>query len=212
MSDWGIPDWLDPDSYGATNRWPRNRWRWEFVRRRDDVRSAFDDEAENSYRYWSKFAGKEGFPIAHLRPDQPGFTAMHPIAKSLGLPRLPNPRIGEQPFYEIGFSDWAESVTQFYSEEPPEGFRRVDFDLSKPLEPQLECARQLLKAMQIQEHGKAIQKRRHPTKWLTYLRLLDGREAGASWADLTALVPTRNGTEQAARDAWQQADALRFNF
>ncbi|GAW36617.1 hypothetical protein RA2_03690 [Roseovarius sp. A-2] len=212
MNEWGIPNWLDPFTYGETINWTRNRWRWEFLRRRDDVRSAFDDEAENSYCYWSKFAGKEGFPVAHLRPDQPGFTAMHPLARSLGLPRLPNPRIGEQPFDVIGFSDWAEGVAQFYSEEPPEGFERVDFDLSKPLEPQLECAKQLLKEMQRTAHGKAIQKRRHPTKWLTYLRILDGREAGASWAELTGLLPSRNGTEQAARDAWQQADALRFNF
>jgi hypothetical protein len=212
MSDWGIPDWLDPVSYGAPNRWPRNRWRWEFVRRRDDVRAAFDEQAESCHRHWSQFAGKEGFPVAHLRPDEPGFTAMHPLALTLGLPRLPNPRISDQPWSVIAFQDWEDSVMMHVSEYPPDGFKRIDFDLSKPIEPQLAFAKVVLKEEQALEHGKAIQKRRHPKKWLTYLRILDGRAAGASWADLTAILPTRNGTEQAARDAWQQADALRFNF
>lgn len=212
MDEWGIPDWLDLPSYGAVADWSRNRWRWEFVRRRDDVRAAFDEQALNSYRHQQQFAGKEGFPIAHLRTDEPGFTAMHPLARSIGLPRLPNPRIGDQARQAIAFMDWEETIVSHVSDYPPQGFERIDVDLGKPLEPQLEFARQALKELQALEHGKTIQKRRHPTKWLTYLRILDGRVAGASWADLTRILPSRNGTEQAARDTWQQADSLRFNF
>lgn len=212
MNELVRPDWHEPESYGATAHWTRNRWRWEFVRRRDDVREAFDEQAENSYRHWSQYAGKEGFPVAHLRPDEPGFTTMHPLALSLGLPRLPNPRIGEQPWSAIAFGDWEDTVMMHVSEYPPDRFKRIDFDLSKPIEPQLSAAKSVLKDEQTIEHGKAIQKRRHPAKWLVYLRILDGRAAGATWADLTTILPARNGTQQAARDAWKQANALRFNF
>lgn len=212
MNGWGIPDWLDAASYGAPTKWTRNRWRWEFVRRRDDVRAAFDEQAESCYRHVSQFAGKEGFATAHLRPEEPGFTAMHPLALSLGLPRLPNPRISDQPCPVIAFRDWEDTVMMHVSEYPPDGFKRIDFDLRKPIEPQLAFAKYVLKEEQALENGKSIQRRRHPAKWLTYLRVLDGRAAGALWADLTVILPFRNGTEKAAQETWEQADALRFNF
>lgn len=217
LNEWGVPDWRKPENYGSTEGWSRDRWRWEFIRRRADVRAAFDEGAEDTYRYLVKFAGMEGFPAAHLRPDEPGFTVAHPLALEVELPRLPNPRIGDQDSV-LAFRDASAVVHTFNSEQPPDGFERFDFDLSKPIEPQIETARHVLKELQVIEHGKLIQKRRHPKKWLTYLRVLDGREAGASWRELTVLLPHRNGSEQSARDVWQQAtalqeaEALRFNF
>jgi hypothetical protein len=212
MDEWGIPNWRESAGYGRTDFWQRNRWRWEFLRRREDVRAAFDEQAENTFLRQQKFAGKEGFPTAHLLPNQPGFTAMHVLAPSLGLPGLPNPRIGDQPPGVIAFSGWDGELICFNSQQPPAGFERIDFDMTKPLEPQLALAGRKLKELQVLDYGKTIQKRRHPAKWLAYLRVLDGRASGASWSDLTQIFPMRNGTEQAARDAWQQADALRFNF
>jgi len=212
VNEWGIPDWRYPRAYGSVDKWSINRWRWEFLRRREDVRAAFDESADASFRYRQPFVGKPGFPAAHLRPDEPGFTAMHPLAQSLGLPQIPNPRIGAQAPMVIGFSDWEEGVQRFISEEPPENFERVDFDLRKPLEPQIKAARQLLKELQRAEAGSVLQKRRHPKKWLGYLRTLDAREAGASWGEIAALHPNSAQTEQTARDIWGQARALCFNF
>lgn len=228
MNAWGIPDWQDAEAYGDVAGWTFNRWRWEFYRRRDDLRAAFDESAEQSFHYWQPFIGKPGFPAAHLRPDEPGFTAMHPLAKVLGLPQIPNPRIGAQPFMVIGFSDWDEGVQQFISKEPPKGYERIDFDLSKPLEPQLRVARMMLKELQKMDKGSVIQKRRHNAKWLAYLRTLDAREAmpDASWQELADALFRADLLErhrdpaggycapppQAARDKWEAANALRFNF
>lgn len=228
MNEWGIPDWCDPGAYGDVTGWNLNRWRWEFLRRRDDVRTAFDESAEQSFHYRQPFVGKPGFPAAHLRPDESGFTAMHPLAKSLGLPQIPNPRIGAQPFMVIGFSDWDEGVQWFVSDHPPKGFERIDFDLSKPLEPQLRAARIMLKELQKMENGSVIQTRRHPAKWLAYLRTLDAREAmpDASWQTFTEALFNAGLLErhkdpaggyrapppQAGRDKWEAASALRFNF
>ena len=63
-----------------------------------------------------------------------------------------------------------------------------------------------------------------PGKWAVYLRVLDAREAGASWAKITEVLHLdgtlgrRKAPEggycpppaQAARDLWKQACALRF--
>ncbi|MEP2137933.1 MAG: hypothetical protein ABJI41_00395 [Erythrobacter sp.] len=212
---WGVPNWGSVEGYGKTEEWSTDRWRWEFVRRRDDVRKAFDETAVSTYRSQVTFfqdapemvRGKEP-----NKPDEPGFVARHPLAKTIGLTNLPNPRIGNQPFHAIAFNDWPDQVCQFHMEMPPEGFERVDFDLNKPLEPQLKFAKQFLRKAQIELHGKPLQSRRHSTKWLGYLRTLDAREAGASWSEIAKLHPHKAETEQAGRDACNAANALRFNF
>ena len=48
-TNWGIPNWRDPSSYGDTKRWSEARWHWEFMRRREDCRAdflAYKDEEE----------------------------------------------------------------------------------------------------------------------------------------------------------------------
>ncbi len=214
-NEWGVPDWKCAKSYGNTDEWSMNRWRWEFIRRRRDVRKAFDETADQTYLEAVDLiqSGPEFLREREaLKPDEPGFGSNHQIAKELGLPNLPNPRIGNQPFYAISFNDWPEGLTQFYSKEPPEGYRRVDFDLNKPLEPQLKFAKQVLQDSQIKLLGKKLQSRRHRKKWLLYLRTLDARASNASWSEISILHENTARTEQTARDVWKAANELRFNF
>ncbi len=214
LSEWGIPNWKNDASYGNTEEWNINRWRWEFVRRRDDVREAFDETAVSTYRSQVAFfqSAPEMFRGQEPRkPDEEGFVARHPLARTIGLTNLPNPRIGNQPFYAIAFNDWPDAVHQFHMEKPPEGFERVDFDLSKPLGKQIEFAKRFLREAQIELHGKALQNRKHNAKWLGYLRALDARESGASWSEISILFPRSAQTAQTARDIWHQANDLRNN-
>lgn len=88
----------------------------------------------------------------------------------------------------------------------------VVFNLTKPLHAQLSVVKKNLLETQAREYGKPLQKRRHPEKWLSYLRTLDARADGASWAKIAALHPNTAQTEQTARDIWEAANALRFNF
>lgn len=102
----------------------------------------------------------------------------------------------------------------------------IVFDLSKPLAPQIKVAQANLTRLQADTHGKPLQKRRHPERWLGYIRTLDAREAGASWATITdkffaeGLIDRRKNPSggyrapdpQAARDMWKAANALRVNF
>lgn len=253
MNEWGLPDWRAPAAYGDVQRWGFDRWRWEFYRRRDDLRAYFDARAEETFQYRQPYAGKEGFPGAHLRPEQPGFCAIVSVEarKRFGYSGLPNPRIGAQPdlvirpyehdgagnYFEGGrmgragfrgtFGDLLAAFDVALTEEQACILRHtlaclpvplaphemaIAFDLNRPLEPQLAHARDILRRAQSDLHGKPLQKRRHPGKWLGYLRTLDAREDGASWAEIAALHPNTAQTEQTARDVWEQARALCFNF
>ena len=62
---WGLPGWRDPAAYGEVQRWGLSRWRWEFLRRREDVRAAFDERAEETFLYWRQYGA---FPTGATRP------------------------------------------------------------------------------------------------------------------------------------------------
>jgi hypothetical protein len=102
--DWGIPNWRDPASYGDTGKWSWDRWHWEFTRRREDVRRdflAYRDEAEatppKSLLRWLGVKRRR-----RLTPDKPGFTTPVPDCyEKYGIRQLPNPAIGDQPFYVL---------------------------------------------------------------------------------------------------------------
>jgi len=215
MTEWGIPDWRDAASYGDVKRWTTDRWRWEFLRRRDDLRQEFDAGSAAEYQKQLVHFGQhpEQFPYGRaLEPSEPGFyiTSMAIVA---GLPcALPNPRIGDQPEYCIADPDPPDIWNTYCSDDVPDGFLRFDFDLQKPLQPQVKMAAAALKRHQKKRLGKLLQVRRQPKRWFGYLRTLDAREAGASLAEISAFHPATAQTEQAARDTWNAADALRFKF
>jgi len=269
-NEWGIPDWRDEAAYGDVKVWTFERWRWEFLRRRHDVRVYFDAHAEESYRYWQNFfAVKRAFTSTtlRLRPDEPGFGAVVEVQdrKRIGYAMLPNPRISEQPekvIWPYRYDDTLDFIRG--NQIGAYGYRgtvgesldmdgvmlsgkqkariqstldsfpctlelhemAVIFDLNKPMEPQLKQARKELRWRQYDLLGKIIQERRRPTLWFGYLRALDGREAGATWAQMAKtffeqglLDRHRNPSggycpppPQAARDKWDAANNLRSKF
>jgi hypothetical protein len=238
MEEWGIPDWRDPAAYGDTSGWSVMRWRWEFYRRRADLRAYFDANAERSFRedceaYGASSDGNNAtFPDGQtgrvLRPDEPGFKAKCDLetGKRLGYAGIPNPRISNQPEGAIfAHFDHPGSTSYFYlgkgepwPAEPQlevpvsEGQGAFIFDLSKPLGPQIDIAKQLLELMQKQYQGQVKPRRRQEAKWLGYLRALDARSAGASYAEIASIFPDTAQTPQTGRDKCEQAIALRDNF
>lgn len=261
--EWGIPDWREPLNYGDVKRWTFYQWRWEFLRRRDDIRDCFIANANSSQKKWVDcheqpfgtmmhtrwwvYAEKAGGILEPLLPHERGFVALisPEQAESFNLAYLPNPRFSDQPeeliaplsddgtvtvldgltafrltdflklaklkvkdLYQLALSDFLnQSLVPIQRNE-----FAVVFDLERPLGPQLEVAKRNLKDLQTDRLGKAMQQRRHPKKWLAYLRTLDAREEGASWSEISALHQNTAGTEQTARDIWKAASALRFNF
>ncbi|MCZ0962733.1 hypothetical protein [Paracoccus benzoatiresistens] len=102
MSEWGIPDWRDPSAYGDISQWTFNCWRWEFYRRRDDLRAYFD---ANAASHFSSMVDIFGHNYSYSNTSEISFSI--PISRfdreraELGYESLPNPRIGNQPEWLI---------------------------------------------------------------------------------------------------------------
>ena len=219
-NEWGIPDWRDASAYGDVKRWTFYRWRWEFYRRREDLREVFLTISELE---------KESPELDFTRDGRPprGQSGHYVYASTSTFRKfgyrfeLPDPSVSAQPeemlFAYEGFPPRFDIFSIGEAVTLPE--QRVEanwlqffFDLDKPLESQLAVAKRHLRHNQKYLHGSLLQRKRHPTKWLGYLRTLDAREAGASWREIAELHPNTAQTEQTARDIWNAADALRFNF
>ena len=217
-------------------RWTLGRWRWEFFRRRDDVRAFFDERAEPQYEGdlagWQRACARNDFKPAErayilehapIKPDDPRFLARCTPEEQdrFGYISVFNPRIGDVSKFENDVErrdsfEWAVSGER--GDKVLSGIKLekyhfvIAFSIARPLAQQLADAARNLKGLQKYRLGHHPQKRRHPTKWFGYLRALDAREAGATWQEISALYPQTNQTEQAARDTWEQARALCFNF
>lgn len=238
MDSWGIPNWTDPKAYGDTSVWGVMRWRWEFYRRRDDLRKCFDTLAEITFKdkceaYGALPDGRNAtFPDGTtgrvLRPDEPGFLAAcdWEAGQRFGYAGIPNPRISDQPAGAIfAHHDYPGCTTYYYlgKGEPwpagPElevpvsyGQAAIVFDLSRPIGVQIEAAKSWLDGAQTKTQFEVRPRRKQKTKWLGYLRALDARSAGASWAEIAGIFPDTAQTPQTGRDKWKLATALRDNF
>jgi len=246
---WGVPDWRDAAAYGDTARWDSNRWRWEFYRRRADLRQCFD-------AYRGRFISRMNriMPTKELwdivTSDNLCFPLNSEDQKRFGYQSLPDPCIGDfhasliiptddGRFFKSISSSTGATIGEYLAgarvdikSVTTRGFSRnelkslvgrfpialapnevaMTFDLDKPLEPQIKAARNILSNSQRFRHSKPLQLREHRGKWLGYLRALDAREAGASWAEIAAVNPHKARTEQGARDTWKSANDLRFNL
>lgn len=234
-NEWGLPDWRDAGAYGEVSTWSLNRWRWEFFRRRKDLRAFFDR--------WAEITHQERFQCNHgLKPHDAGFLAYgsdqarRKAAIKFDYIGIPNPRIGPQPNAVIiprsrllrrarminganrkssirgvieVVQNRSDSRFQLWLEDHEAA---IKFDLNLPLTSQIEDAKDLLRSEQRKLHGKLLQKRQHIQKWLGYLRTLDAREAEASWSKIASLHPSTAQTEQSGRDIWEQARCLCFKF
>ena len=222
MTDWGIPNWLDQHAYGDTKRWSEYRWRWEFIRRRQDCREDFLAHKDGTVRFYEEvYANRKG---RILRPDEPGFVAKVPgCYERYGLANLPNPAISDQPFYIIMFRKRGPSLLMGPEDGTNSRFKTTEavviFDLTAPIGDQVKGARELLKLQQEDKLGHIVHPgKKHPTKWLTYLRTLDAKESGASLTQIATDVLSwtkghaRTDPAQWARDTVNQAEALCFKW
>ncbi len=218
MANWGVPDWWEADRYPRVESATTREWWWEFTRRRPDYRALWDGVGE-----------VEGEPYRYA-PDVDDFrlrfqlSVIHDPAVSLSDWSLMDYRyptnyarshrdlLAEQwdnPFAEYGAAS-AEHRGKLTHER---GHRLYNFDLTQPLGPQFERAERYLKAVQEELYGKAATRRPRQANWRNFLRVIDGRDCGASFATIAAgLWPGQEKTPQSARDTYVAACELRDNF
>lgn len=220
MIDWGIPNWKDAESYGDTASWGVHRWRWEFYRRRDDLRRDYWEFAEEKYLENCEFHGtSENI----YKPTDKEFTVgILDFEEKYGYFVLPNPSYGDQPLKRIfPLGDREDDMTLVLSGNEKTSSREINvkpstfgfvFNLEKAIAPQIEAARQTLESLQAETLGKKLpRRRRHTGKYLTYLRVLDARESKASWSEIAEILTFTAGTPQTAAEVHGQALALCFN-
>jgi hypothetical protein len=220
MNEWGLPDWLEPSSYGETTSWDWYRWRWEFYRRRPDLRAYFDANAERTFEYLQKLATSNPSTGTVLRPDQPGFIVTCDIGL-FGYSGIPNPRISEQPASLLLRITGTSSYVACYPGEHYSdlGFALENenqiafvFELNRPLNRQIEKARLDLEKFQIATAGELLKPRMHIVKWLRYLCVLDADANGVPRSEVAPTLSNTAKTYHASRDTLEQAKGMCFKF
>jgi hypothetical protein len=209
---WGLPDWENKDSYGDTKSWSMDRWRWEFTRRRTDYREWFERLAPEYYQDLIKRRGPtNSFGRRWLQPHEPGFRALGDMQSfwTFGLDELPNPAISDQPEHVICFGH---PKLSFSRESISVGRDEIGVVLSlrETWSDQGDTIELYFKDAQKQFLGPVKAHKLRPEKWFRYLRILDGRECGASWSKLAPISSDRIGSQlpKNALQVWQAAHKL----
>jgi hypothetical protein len=158
--------WEDPEAYQYVENLSPQRWAWEFLRRNPDYRADWKANP-NSNELALKWGLKQMVNPAEADPIQLAFSP----------PTFGGAFIGERRV----------EITV------PAGKLLYTFDLTCPLKPQIEKARQDLRLFQEMEQKiesiPAVQKpRHHVSKWAGYLRVLDAYEAGAALGGIAKIL------------------------
>ena len=214
MSDWGVPNWRDQSAYLSPKK-PLEHWRWQFTRRRPDYREEWRRGGFEGLR------NKFGYTDSHdPRKEQPLYYA-GPLLQILEVKDDQ-----DQAFETVALTGPSGRISNHLV--------KVPFDLDRPLSAQVESAAKALRSLQEQLHGKQLQRRLHREKWPLYLRVIDARDAGETWETIGRELLKRdpdsisedlpvdefdrqidrsgNTTAARARQVWEQAQVLMFNF
>lgn len=231
-TQWGIPiAWHDRTEYGGTDAWSDDRWRWEFTRRREDYRADYERLLPETLR-WIEALRKTDPELIYPTPDDVEFGVFGDLTTkgTYGLLSLPNPRLSDAKYFFFMNSDGGDILIgdggPGTSHEPetldvPLGYAAVLIDLSLPLDRQWESARDMVAMYQSEQIGRVSANRKHATKWLGYLQVLDAREQGATLrqiAESGVLGGARRSAssvdqrDQVAKQVWDQARRLMFNW
>ena len=204
MNEWKVPDWRDPAQY------PRDcslrRWAWEFLRRNPEYRAAWREQIEPSYDPTFRFQGVGLVGPAHGVPvvEQAKFM-LAPADKQgalehrhrFGLETFPpSPNDDYPPLFTGTGLCWTEEREARMSLYP--GQIAVVLDLTRPIKRQMAAVRRLFA-----EEQKRAGHRGHRNRielFASYLRVLDGVEAGATPTEIGAVLFFRDQSPEQQRE------------
>lgn len=220
QNEWGVPDWCDAAAYPQPDDMPDRLWRWEFIRRMPDYRDAWDKASKVEYEIACRMAEKAGRDKTKiLQPDDLFFVVrIAPLDNpeefqdliKYNIQAFYNPRIAVPRLFRNGPSVMNLPVPRYgdehgghflsqpeneYRSDPVRirpGWTIVHFDLTEPLDIQLDRAKKRLQQVQesfLEEVGLGFTdclkqksaRRQRKGMWPLYLRVLDARDTGASY-------------------------------
>jgi len=227
VNEWGIPSWENPIFYGEVEEWDMSRWKWEFLRRRDDYRTEFEraleeldspatDPVDISPFQMSLLERARSLPFSHLRARKYDLTEFYdPVISDWGFGPEWNSGLS---FGGLEGVDYERDHHGNVEKVPAPNLAALTFDLSRNIKAQMKEAQiELLDWQQdyFRTHGgEAPKSKRHPTKWLMYLRLLDAEAEGASLNDMVPILSETLSRRdaRAVGNVLKQAKDLSFRF
>jgi hypothetical protein len=213
---WGVPSWSDAEAYPVADELDDLEWRWEFLRRRHGFRLDWLRSPLEFGPVPREFYFAEVYDVD--RPVDPR-VSIRDLARDIPLSMRRGteatvlyPSSGLAPFRGSLLSRTIvdhRSLDRIVPERPGPDDIFARFDIGRPIKPQLERAAYYLRKLREEAYGEDADARLRRDLWVTYLRLLDAKDAGASYAGMTVLLPRADKTPQAARDALRAAERLR---
>ena len=218
MSHWGVPDWTDSAAYPQPDELTTREWWWQFTRRRPDYRNLWKQaqplEGE-THRYAhdvDEFRLRFELSVIHDPHLSLSDWSLMQFRYARNFARSPRERLLEQAGHPSANQTFAVATHRGKLADEA-GHMLYNFDLSRPLAPQLARAQSWLESVQHELFGKIGTRRPRLANWRDFLRALDGRDSGASFASMAMhLWPGQQKTPQSARDTYEAACDLRDNF
>lgn len=238
-SIWNVPDWHDASAYPNPKGLTLTYWRWEFLRRLKAYRDDWTAHAPGTYQYclsqWAKseqkgqvltldhpqFRATADYLRAKVNPgteqEREAFKCIRALRKYGLIGGLPNPAI-RTPFllsFDSSFGGMyigrGEDVEAFIKQDHV----LYEFDLTRPLGPQLVKAKQDLLHEQLHRREEKEAWRVHQRLFPLYLRVLDARDCGTLYREIgeTLLQKADYGDAiKRANDLHDQALSLQANL
>lgn len=227
--EWGLPDWRDSSSYknsfGDPSEWSFERWRWEFVRRREDYRAAFASLAALASKgifFQDRFTNID----EHLQEQVARGTLISAVGhrgfafsvsdnlgllSKFGMFFMPNPKFSDQPDESLLLA--APYIASKYDADgKPLGVLTYHFNLMRPLAEQLEACESKMKEIKAKLPGAIWEEKRHTNNWHEYLQALDARENNVSYARMRGPAFPGRKTRYSIKGLVNQAIGVRDNF
>ena len=212
---WGLPDWRDKDAYPDPDpdQIHDDKWRWEFLRRRPGYRR---DYLWPDAKFRSPTKGLY-FELAYGLPDpaDPRLSAVdadrYNTLRNDDLLSM-NPQDSTSAFFRFLDDDdryvaaLCHETSRLVRPDSASSSLFLRVDLRRSVPKQLAHLKKIAK--DCQQSWSVKQVRRRPKLWPMYLRVLDAREAGASYNEIAGSF-LRNDSDQTARDTIDAAIKLR---
>jgi hypothetical protein len=180
-NEWGLPDWTKEGEYPNKDKTEIWEWAWEFLRRWPEYRNFWTEKVK-------PFTGANGF----IHRDAAGnfWPHLDELISRFGVD-LPSPPQSSTP------SKFVSSQISFVPYDGSRDFQRLQLkenqiaiiiDLARPLPTQFKRAYKSAETQQKSLKSRLKRARSRATGYVTYLRILDGGEAGARSTEIADLL------------------------
>lgn len=229
-----MPDWRNPDLYSYAYSLTTLGWAWEFLRRNDDYRAAYEaflEVAKARFAEPKRFDLLERERVLRSRLGDFGLLSFHPPDSYLNNPlwtdftlySYPDPdgdatKVAPLWLGAVGFGATPRPKDQIPPPGTWAGFPHsieLIFSFTKPLDAQLEMAARFLKECERRVRVMTDLRPETPTirfnadRYVLYLRLLDAHAAGESIGEMgRVLFGAKADTRNSAKSALRQAQGI----